>query len=113
MAEMEETAQHVLVIGNGRLIADTTLAELTRQHGGGLVRVVSPQADRLAVVLESTGGEIMPALGGGLDVGGLTAAEIGDAAAAAGIALHELTPRRGSLEEAFLDLVGAGVGAAA
>ena len=113
MAEMEETAQHVLVIGNGRLIADTTLAELTRQHGGGAVRVVSPEADRLAVVLGAVGAQVGPALGGGLEVEGLTAAEIGDAAAAAGIALHELTPRRGSLEEAFLDLVGAGAGAAA
>jgi ABC-2 type transport system ATP-binding protein len=111
MAEMEETAQQVLVIGNGRLIADTTLAELTRQHGGGVVQVVSPRADQLTVVLESAGGRVLPALGGGLEVGGLTAAQIGDAAAAAGLPLHELTPRRGTLEEAFLDLVGTGAAA--
>ncbi len=111
MAEMEETADRILVIGNGRLAADTTLTELTRQHGGGHVRVVSPQPDRLAAVLTGLGGEVLPEFDGALDVTGLTGAQIGDAAAAAGVALHELTPARGSLEEAFLDLIGSGVSA--
>jgi ABC-2 type transport system ATP-binding protein len=108
MAEMEETADRILVIGNGRLAADTTLTELTRQHGGGHVRVVSPQPDRLTAVLAGLGGEVLPEFDGALDVTGLTGAQIGDAAAAAGIALHELTPARGSLEDAFLDLIAAG-----
>jgi ABC-2 type transport system ATP-binding protein len=111
MAEMEETADRVLVIGNGRLAADTTLDELTHAHGGGRVRVVSPQPDRLTTVLAAIGGSVLPEPDGALEVGGLTAAGIGDAAAAAGIPLHELTPQRGSLEAAFLDLIEAGVGA--
>jgi ABC-2 type transport system ATP-binding protein len=111
MAEMEETADRVLVIGNGRLAADTTLDELTRAHGGGRVRVVSPQPDRLAAALTAIGGRVLPEPDGALEVSGLTASRIGDAAAAVGIALHELTPQRGSLEAAFLDLIEAGVGA--
>jgi len=106
MAEMEETAEHVLVIGRGRLVADTSVAELTRQAGGGAVRVVSPRAGELAGLLTRAGGTVATADGGALDVRGLTAAGIGDAAAAAGIPLHELTPRRSTLETAFLDLVG-------
>jgi ABC-2 type transport system ATP-binding protein len=106
LAEMEETAEHVLVIGRGRLIADTTVAELIRQAGGGAVRVVSPRAGELAGRLGRDGVTVVEADGGVLDVRGLTAAEVGDTAAAAGIPLHELTPRRSTLEAAFLDLVG-------
>jgi ABC-2 type transport system ATP-binding protein len=109
MAEMEETADRILVIGNGRLAADTTLDELTQRHGGGHVRVVSPQPERLVPVLTGLGAEVRPGLDGALDVTGLTAALIGDAAAGAGIPLHELTPARGSLEDAFLDLIASGV----
>lgn len=105
MAEMQEMAEHVLVIGNGRLVADTTLAELTRGHGGGRVRVVSPRPDRLTEVLLRRGGSVRPGAGGGLEVTGLTPAEIGDAAVSDGIPVHELTPQRGSLEDAFLELV--------
>ena len=105
MAEMEETAEHVLVIGKGRLVADTSLAELTRRHGGGWVQVASPEPERLAALLTGLGGRTRPGSGGGVEVAGLTPAEIGDAALAAGLAVHELTPRRGSLEEAFLDLI--------
>jgi ABC-2 type transport system ATP-binding protein len=109
MAEMEETADRVLVIGGGRLVADTTLDELTRAHGGGRVRVISPQPDRLAAALTAIGGRVLPEPNGVLEVSGLTAAQIGDAAAAAGIALHGLTPQRGTLEAAFLDLIDTGV----
>jgi ABC-2 type transport system ATP-binding protein len=108
MAEMEETADRILVIGNGRLAADTTLTELTRRHGGGHVRVVSPQPDRLSAVLTGLGGQVLAEFDGALNVTGLTSVRIGDAAAAAGIALHELTPAHGSLEDAFLDLIATG-----
>ena len=111
MAEMEETADRILVIGNGRLAADTTLTELTGRHGGGHVRVVSPRPERLAAVLTGLGGVVVPEFDGALDVAGLSAGRIGDAAAAAGLALHELTPARGSLEDAFLELIASGVGA--
>jgi ABC-2 type transport system ATP-binding protein len=112
MAEMQETAEQVLVIGRGRIVADTTLAELTRAHGGNRVLVRTPEPDQLAALLTAAGGDPLPA-DGALDVGGLTAAQIGDAAAAAGIALHELTPRAGRLEDAFLDLIGDVSGVAA
>ena len=108
MAEMEETADRILVIGNGRLAADTTLAELTREHGGGHVRVVSAEPGRLSAVLTGLGAQVLTEFDGALDVTGLTAVRIGAAAAAAGIALHELTPARGSLEDAFLDLIATG-----
>jgi ABC-2 type transport system ATP-binding protein len=72
--------------------------------------VVSPQPDRLAAALTTIGGRVLPEPDGALEVSGLTASRIGDAAAGAGIALHELTPQRGSLEAAFLDLIEAGVG---
>jgi ABC-2 type transport system ATP-binding protein len=107
MGEMEETADDILVIGDGRLVADATLAELTQRHGGGRVRVVSPRPEHLTGVLTAIGGQVLPEDDGALDVRGLTAARIGDAAAAAGLALHELTPVRSSLEAAFLDLVDA------
>jgi ABC-2 type transport system ATP-binding protein len=109
MAEMEETADDVLVVGEGRLVADATLAELTRRHGGGRVRVVTPRTDQLTVVLTGIGGQVLPEDDGALEVTGLSAARIGDAAAGAGLALHELTPLRSSLEAAFLDLVDAEV----
>ncbi len=106
MAEMEETAEHVLVIGRGRLVADTSVAELTRRAGGGSVRVVSPRAAELAAALAAAGGLVADGAAGVLDVRGLAAAAIGETAAAAGIPLHELTPRRSTLETAFFDLVG-------
>ncbi len=107
MAEMEETTDDVLVIGDGRLVANTTLAELTRRHGGGRVRVMTPRPEQMTGVLTAIGGQVLPETDGTLQVSGLTAARIGDAAAAAGLALHELTPLRSSLEAAFLDLVDA------
>jgi ABC-2 type transport system ATP-binding protein len=109
MAEMAETAEHVLVIQRGRIVADTALAELTRRAGGGRVRVVAPERARLAEVLSGLGARVEPGPGPELAVLGLPADQVGEAAAAAGLALHELTPVRASLEDAFLDLVEPGV----
>jgi ABC-2 type transport system ATP-binding protein len=103
MSEMEKTADHVLVIGRGRLIADASIAEFTAL-AGGTVRVVSPEASRLAPLLTDAGAVVTPAADGGLVVSGLDSAAIGDLAAPAGIPLHELTPNRASLEEAFMEL---------
>jgi len=106
MHEMEETAQHVLVIGRGRLIADTSIADFTQRAAGSCVHVMSPDGARLAALLERAGGQVHTGDGDGdaLAVSGLAAARIGDLAAEHGLRVHELTPRRASLEAAFMEL---------
>ncbi|MEU8765223.1 ATP-binding cassette domain-containing protein [Streptomyces sp. NPDC048659] len=103
MSEMALTADHLIVIGKGRLLADTTVAELVRQAGGTTVTVVTPEADRLRALLPAAT-HIATEAADTLSVTGLEAPEIGRAAAAHGIPLHELTPRTASLEQAFMDL---------
>ncbi len=108
MNEMEETADHVIVIGRGRLIADTSMAEFRLRGAGGHVRVVSPDAVRLAELIARAGGQVTPAPAPGdattFTVVGLEAARIGDLAGEHGLRVHELTPRSASLEEAFMEL---------
>jgi ABC-2 type transport system ATP-binding protein len=104
MSEMALTADHLIVIGRGRVIADTTTEEFVRQASGNVVRVRSPQATQLVELLtgpDVTFTELAPGL---LDVQGLTPEQIGDVAAGNGIAIHELTPQQASLEDAFMDL---------
>jgi ABC-2 type transport system ATP-binding protein len=104
MSEMALTADHLIVIGRGRLIADTSTEAFLAQASGNLVRVRSPQAAELARLLagpEVTVEALEPGL---LDVRGLRAQQIGEAAAANGLVLHELTPQQASLEEAFMVL---------
>ena len=103
MSEMEDTADRVVVIGRGRLVADATVAEITRASLSTHVRVASPRADRLSPELRRAGGSVTTAAGA-LLVTGLAAAAVGDLAAAHGIALHELAERRASLETAFMEL---------
>jgi ABC-2 type transport system ATP-binding protein len=104
MSEMEATADHVLVIGRGRLIADTSVEELTQRSAGSHVRVVSPDAPELGALLARAGGRVSAGEDGALAVAGLPAARIGDLAAERALRLHELTPRRVSLETAFMEL---------
>ncbi len=104
MSEMALTADHLVVIGRGRKIADTSTEEFLRQASGNVVRVRSPQAAELVALLagpDVSVGVLEPGL---LEVHGLTAAQIGDAAAESSVALHELTPQQASLEEAFMEL---------
>jgi ABC-2 type transport system ATP-binding protein len=104
MSEMALTADHLIVIGRGRLIADASTQEFLSRASTNLVRVRSPRAGELETLLARPGVTIT-ALGPELlEVQGLTAAQIGDAAAAHGLAIHELTPQQASLEEAFMDL---------
>ncbi|WP_241004440.1 ABC transporter ATP-binding protein [Conexibacter sp. SYSU D00693] len=103
LREMEQTADRVLVIGRGRLIADATVEEVTRRAAGTFVRVVSPDAARLRAAVQRAGGSAA-AVDGTLEVTGLDAPAIGDLAAELGLRLHELAPQRASLEEAFLEL---------
>ncbi|GAB1513608.1 hypothetical protein JCM33774_56500 [Actinophytocola sp. KF-1] len=103
MSEMAMTAQHLVVIGRGRLIADTGIDDFLRTHGDESVLVRSDEPDRLAHVLRRAGAALRSEVDA-LVAEGLTAAEIGRLAAAEGIALSELTPRLGSLEDVFMAL---------
>ena len=103
MHEMEETADHLIVIGRGKLIADTSIADFIQRSTQSHVRVVSPQAAELAPRLDSAGATITVADNGALIVTGIEAAQIGDIAASHGIRLHELAPQRARLEAAFME----------
>jgi ABC-2 type transport system ATP-binding protein len=104
MSEMEHTADHLIVIGRGRLIADTPAAAFTEQGARAHVAVRTPSAAAFTAVLAAAGGAVVPGPDGLLDITGLTVTEVGDLALAHGIALRELAPRRASLEEAFMEL---------
>jgi ABC-2 type transport system ATP-binding protein len=102
MSEMALTAQHLIVIGRGKLIADDSIERIISRAGSS-VRVRSPQHDQLTAMLASQGAAVQDDEGS-LMVTGVDAARIGDLAAAHGITLHELSPQHASLEEAFFEL---------
>jgi ABC-2 type transport system ATP-binding protein len=103
MSEMAQTADHLIVIGRGRLIADTAMSEFTRATGGTvLVRAADPVA--LTRGLVTAGATVREGLESSLVVTGMTAAEIGKLAAHHGVVLSELAPQRASLEDAFMEL---------
>src|SRR5262249_13626763 len=106
MSEMAQTADHLVIIGRGRLLADLPTAELigSSSRRGGLLR--SPPAAELAGLIARRGGTVTPQDDGALVVTGLDAAAVGDLAAEHGIAVHALVPRQASLEDAYLDLTG-------
>jgi ABC-2 type transport system ATP-binding protein len=104
MSEMSLTADHLIVIGRGRLIADVGVREFVGRASKRLVRVRTPQATRLAEQLTGHDVTVVPQDDGSLEVAGLTSEQVGEAAAAAGVVLHELTPHEASLEEAFMEL---------
>ena len=104
MSEMENTADHLIVIGRGRLIADCSMAEFIARGTGHAVLVRTPQPDGLARAVTAAGGTVAPMGQGDLEVRGLPPDRIGDLALTSGIALHYLAPARASLEEAFMEL---------
>lgn len=104
MSEMALVADRLIVIGKGRLIADTTVAEITAQASGLRVTVRSPQAATLQSLVAGNDASATRTGPDTLTVDGLEASRIGELAAGAGIVLHELTPQRASLEEAFMEL---------
>jgi ABC-2 type transport system ATP-binding protein len=124
MSEMENTADHLIVVGRGRLIADCGMAEFIARGSGQAVRVATPQPDDLARAVAGAGGtmtrvgealtrvgeaptraaEAGPDGDGDLEVRGLTAAEVGDLAFAHGVRLHHLAASRVSLEQVFMEL---------
>jgi ABC-2 type transport system ATP-binding protein len=104
MSEMALTADHVIVIGRGRLMADMPMAQLIAQASTNVVNVRSPQAGELAAALTGPDVVVNSPEPDRLAVTGLTAAQIGERARDRGIALHELSPTRASLEEAFMEM---------
>jgi ABC-2 type transport system ATP-binding protein len=107
MSEIALTAEHLIVVGRGRLIADTSVAEIVAQASrNAAVRVRTPDASELREALAADGVAISSAERGVLEIHGLGSEAIGEVAARRGIVLHELTPQRASLEDAFMALTG-------
>src|SRR5664279_3873951 len=104
MSEMALTADHLIVVGRGRVLADAPVADIVARAAGTTVRVRSPQAARLVELLSGQGVCITSTTPQLLEVSGTTAQKIGEIAAAAQLVLHELTPLSGSLEDAYLAL---------
>ncbi|MEU9411206.1 ATP-binding cassette domain-containing protein [Streptomyces sp. NPDC048281] len=109
MSEMALTAEHLVVIGQGRLLADTSMADFIRTNSRSYVRVRSPQRERLLDVLHAAGITVVETGTGTLEVEGGKAEPIGELAAQNGIVLHELSIQQASLEEAFMQLTAESV----
>jgi ABC-2 type transport system ATP-binding protein len=108
LSEMALTADHLVVMGRGRLIADASTADIVMENSTSSVRVRGPQRERLARVVEDIGGVATVEPDNALTVTGLTSDRIGEAVGRAGLTLHELSPQVASLEAAFLELTSAG-----
>jgi ABC-2 type transport system ATP-binding protein len=108
MSEMENTADHLIVIGRGRLIADCSVAEFIERNSVQAVRVRTPQPDALVAAIRRAGGGVA-ATGEAIVIHGLAADKVGDLAYENGIRLHELAMAQASLEEAFMELTAASV----
>jgi len=109
MSEMAQTADHIIVLGRGKVLADAPLSQLVQEWTTAQVRVRSPRAAELGDLLVAAGAVVAPSAHDVIDVTGPEAWWIGDLAAERGIALHELTPTSGSLEDAYLALTGEAV----
>ncbi|MDA0638389.1 ATP-binding cassette domain-containing protein [Nonomuraea sp. MCN248] len=103
LSEMSQTAERLIVIGRGELIADTTTEEFIERASTGYVRVRGPEPGRVKEVLEAAGATVAES-GHALHVTGMTVERISDLAAEHGLRLHEVAPQHASLEEAFLTL---------
>ena len=103
MTEMALTADHLVVIGRGKLLATGKVADFIEQTSGHHVHLVSPDADQLSTLLQQHGATVI-AGEGGLDVTGMDAANVGVLASGAGLTLYELSTTQASLEDAFLEL---------
>src|SRR3984957_18101922 len=110
MSEIAQTAEHLVVVGRGRLIADTTVAEIV-DHASreAMVVVHTPKSEELARALSGDGVTVEARLNGGLEVRGLSGPDIGAIALREQIIVYELTPQRASLEQAFMSLTGSSV----
>ena len=109
MSEMEHTADHLIVIGRGKLIADCTMREFIAGSSGASVRVRTPSAEEFVRAITAKGATAATDEDGSIEVRGLTTEQLGDLAFSEGIRLHELTTVRASLEEAFMELTASSV----
>ncbi|WP_091675081.1 ABC transporter ATP-binding protein [Amycolatopsis marina] len=103
MSEMALTADHVLVLGRGRLVTETSMTDLLARFNRDVL-VRTPRPAELSAALEAAGAVVLTDPDGALSVTGCDAVAIGDIAVRHGIAVHELTPRSASLEEAYLEI---------
>ncbi|AZC14955.1 ATP-binding cassette domain-containing protein [Microbacterium sp. ABRD28] len=104
MSEMALTADHLIVLGKGRIIADAPVADIIAGGTGPRLRVRSPQASMLAELVAAPDVTITRSASDLLEITGVDAPVVGDLAAKHGVAIHELTPLNASLEEAYMDL---------
>ncbi|MCX5204157.1 ATP-binding cassette domain-containing protein [Streptomyces sp. NBC_00237] len=109
MSEMALTADHLVVIGQGRLLADTSMADFIRTNSRSYVRLRSPQQERLRDVLHEAGITVVENGNGTLEVDGVGSEQLGELAARHQLVLHELSPQQASLEEAFMQLTAGSV----
>jgi ABC-2 type transport system ATP-binding protein len=109
MSEMALTADYVVVIGRGRLIAEAPVADFVAQSSKAFVRVRTPKVADLGRVLAEAGADVAAEEDGALAVRGLAEADIGELAARSQLVLHELSPQSASLEEAFMELTAEAV----
>ncbi|MBO7939919.1 ABC transporter ATP-binding protein [Streptomyces antibioticus] len=109
MSEMALTAEHLVVIGQGRLLADTSMADFIARNSRSFVRIRTPQRERLLDLLRGAGLTVVESGSGVLEADGGTSEQIGELAARHQITLHELSPQQASLEEAFMRLTAESV----
>ena len=106
MSEMAVTADRLIIIGRGRLIAQTTVEDFLAGGSGGFVKVRSPQADALAALLTARGAAVSRQADGTLTITGTTTEAVGELARANGCTLTELSAHQASLEERYMELTG-------
>jgi ABC-2 type transport system ATP-binding protein len=104
ISEMSQTADRLVVIGRGRLIAETSVADFVARSGQGAVKLITPDSAEFTAALTAAGARVGTGEGGSLTVEGLTAPQIGDLAARDGLRIYELMPIVASLEDAFMEL---------
>jgi len=109
MSEMEHTADHLIVIGRGKLIADCTMRDFIAGSSGASVRVRTPSTEALARAVAAKGATAAANEDGSIEVRGMTTEQLGDLAFGEGIRVHELTTVQASLEEAFMELTASSV----
>jgi ABC-2 type transport system ATP-binding protein len=109
MSEMALTADHLIVIGQGKLLADTSMADFIHENSRSYVRVRSPQQEQLRDLLHAAGMTAVETGSGTLEIDGASTEQLGELAAEHRIVLHELSAQRASLEEAFMQMTAGSV----
>ncbi|MEV5017141.1 ABC transporter ATP-binding protein [Streptomyces sp. NPDC053780] len=109
MSEMALTADHLVVIGQGRLLADTSMADFIAENSRSYVRIRTPHRERLLDALHGAGIEVVDTGAEVLEVDGDKSEAVGELAARDQVVLYELSPQRASLEEAFMQLTAESV----